>query len=128
MTTELTLLALSAALGFVHILASSHSGALQRGYWWSAGPRDDAKPLTGLSGRLERALRNYLETFPLFAAAILIAHAADRHDWLTLWGAQFYFWGRVFYLPLYVLGVPLIRSLAWNVASAGIILVLVALI
>ncbi|WP_156795501.1 hypothetical protein [Bradyrhizobium icense] len=29
--------------------------------------------MTGLAGRLDFALRNFIETFPLFAAAVLIA-------------------------------------------------------
>jgi uncharacterized MAPEG superfamily protein len=35
-------------------------------------PRDAAvPPLTGVAGRVDRALRNLLETFPFFAAAAL---------------------------------------------------------
>jgi len=30
--------------------------------------------------RLERALRNFAETFPLFAAAVLVAGIANRHS------------------------------------------------
>ena len=81
----------------------------------------------GLAGRLERALTNFLETFPLFAAAVLMAQAIGVHNWMTEWGAQLYFWGRVLYLPLYAFGVVLVRSLVWNVATAGIILILLAL-
>ena len=128
MTTELTLLALSVGLGFVHIVAASHSASFQRGYRWSASARDESvEPLHGVAGRLERALSNYLETFPLFAAVVLAAAAAGRHDALTAWGAQLYFWGRVAYLPLYAAGIPLVRSLVWNVATAGILLLVVAL-
>lgn len=79
-------------------------------------------------GRPAGALQNFLETFPLFAAAILIAHAAGRHDWMTVWGAQLYFWGRLIYLPLYAFGVPWVRSLAWSVATLGIILILLSLV
>ena len=82
-----------------------------------------------VAGRLERALRNYGETFPLFAAAVLIAHVAGRHDWMTEWGVQLYFWGRVAYLASAMrAGVSLVRSLVWNVATAGILLVLLALV
>jgi uncharacterized MAPEG superfamily protein len=129
MTTEFTLLALSVGLGFVHIVAASHSASLQRGYRWSASARDEpVEPLRGVAGRLERALRNFLETFPLFAAVVLAADAMGRHDALTALGAQLYLWGRVAYLPLYAAGIPLVRSLAWNVATAGILLFLVALL
>ena len=128
MTIELTLLALSVGLGFVHIVAASHSVSLQRGYRWSASARDEpVEPLHGVAGRLDRALRNFLETFPLFAAVVLAADAMGRHNALTALGAHLYFWGRVAYLPLYAAGVPLVRSLAWNVAAAGILVFLVAL-
>lgn len=129
MTIELAILALSVGLGLVHIVAASHSASLQRGYRWSASSRDEpVEPLHGVAGRLDRALRNFLESFPLFAAVVLSAHAAGRHSALTEWGAQLYLWGRVAYLPLYAAGVPLVRSLAWNVATAGILLFLVALL
>jgi uncharacterized MAPEG superfamily protein len=84
--------------------------------------------LTGIAGRLERALQNFLETFPLFAAAVLMAHFAGRHGWMTEWGAQLYFWARVAYVAFYAAGVFLVRSLVWNIATGGIVLVLVSLI
>src|SRR5262245_8056473 len=104
----------SVLLGFVHIIASSHAKSLQRGYRWTASARDEQLPrLTGVAGRLERALSNYLETFPLFAALVLGAEVAGVHTSLTKWGALLYLGARVFYLPLYALGIPLIRSLVW---------------
>ena len=128
MTVELRLLAFSVGLGFVHIVVASHAASLQRGYRWSASSRDErVDPLQGVAGRLDRALRNFLETFPLFAAVVLAADAVGRHNALTEWGAQLYFWGRVVYLPLYAAGIPLVRSLVWNVAAVGILLSLVAL-
>ena len=82
--------------------------------------------MTGFAGRLERALRNFLETFSLFATAVLVAHVVNAHNWMTEWGAQLFFWARVIYVGLYASGVWLIRSLVWNVATAGIILILLA--
>jgi len=129
MTIELKMLALSIVLGLVQIVLASHAASLQRGYRWTATSRDaPMPPLAGVAGRLERALRNFGETFPLFAAAVLIAHVAGRHGWMTEWGVQLYFWGRVAYLALYAGGVFLVRSLVWNVATAGILLVLLALV
>ena len=79
-----------------------------------------------MAGRLERALRNFGETFALFAAAVLVAHVTGTHDALTEWGARLYFWGRLAYVLIYAAGVPLIRSLVWNVATIGIALVVAA--
>jgi len=123
------MLALSVVLGLVQIVLASHAASLQRGYMWTATARDaPVAPLAGVAGRLERALRNFGESFPLFAAAVLIAHAAGRHDWMTEWGVQLYFWGRIAYLALYAGGVFLVRSLIWNVATAGIVLLLLGLV
>jgi uncharacterized MAPEG superfamily protein len=73
MTIELQMLVLSAVLGLVQIVLSSHSASRQHGYRWAAGSRDEiVPPLQGVAGRLERALRNFAETFPLFAAAVLV--------------------------------------------------------
>ena len=88
------MLALAVVLGLVQIVAASHSASLQRGYRWTASPRDEpTPPLRGVAGRLDRALRNFLETFPLFAAVVLAAHVSETHNALTEWGARLYLWG-----------------------------------
>lgn len=127
MSLELQMLGYSALLGFVQIILASHTASFQRGYSWTAGSREETvAPLTGSANRFARALANFLETFPLFAALVLAAHVASREGSLTFWGVQLYFWARLAYIPLY--GVRVVRSLAWNVAAAGIILVAVALL
>jgi uncharacterized MAPEG superfamily protein len=129
MTLEFKMLALSIALGLVQIVLASHAASLQRGYVWTASSRDEGVPaLTGVAGRLARALQNFVETFPLFAAAVLIAHVAATHSWMTEWGVHLYFWGRVIYLALYAAGVFLLRSLVWNIATLGIVLILLSLV
>ena len=128
MTVELKMLTLSVVLGIVQIVAASHAASLQRGYRWAASPRDEkVPPLMGVAGRLDRALRNFLETFPLFAAVVLAAQLSDTHNALTGLGAQLYFWGRLAYVVLYAAGIPLIRSLVWNIATVGILLLVAAL-
>ena len=129
MSVELRMLTLSVVLGIVQIIAASHAASLQRGYRWTASPRDEkVDPLHGVAGRLDRALHNFVETFALFTAVVLVAHVTDTHDALTEWGARLYFWGRVAYVLLYAAGVPLLRSLVWNVATVGIVLIIAALL
>jgi|GEM_PF-25973 len=128
LTVELKLLGASSLLGLAQIIAASHAASLQRGYRWTGSARDEpVPPLTGIAGRLQRSQVNFLESFPLFAALLLADHLAGRNGALTLWGAHLYFWGRLAYVPLYVSGIPIIRSLAWNVAAVGILLLAVAL-
>jgi uncharacterized MAPEG superfamily protein len=123
MTIELVLLAASTVLGVLHIIIASHLQSWQRGYRWTASSREHSvAPLTGVAGRAERALRNYLETFPFFAAAILVGAVTNTHSWLTVLGAHFYFWGRIVYAILYLADLPLARSLVWNIPTIGILM------
>jgi len=128
MTTELCMLVWSAVLGLVQIALAATCSVGQRGLGWAASARDEVKPpLGGMGGRLDRARANFLETFPLFAAAVLAAHLLQRHDNLTVLGAQLYFWARLAYVPAYAAGIPYLRTLIWAVSIVGIVLVLAAL-
>ena len=127
MSFELAMLAAGCVLCLVQIIISSHAASLQRGYRWTASSRDaEVPPLTGVAGRIERAFRNFLETFPVFVAAVLLVHVLRRESALSEWGAGLYFSARLVYLLLYAAGVPLLRSLIWNVAFVGIVLLLLA--
>ena len=55
-----------------------------------------------------------------------MANTLGKHSQISVWGAQLYFWGRVAYVPLYAAGIPVIRTLIWTAATAGIIMVLLA--
>ncbi len=127
MTTELCILAWSILLGFVHLFAGSGAVAAQNGMKWAAGPRDEQPEPTRIAARLQRANRNFLETFPYFAVAVLIVHALGRESSTTALGAEIYLAGRVLYLPLYAAGTPMVRTLAWGASLVGIFMVLSAL-
>ena len=127
MTTELSLLAWSVVLGLVHAVATGQFTTLQHGMSYGLSPRDEQKPVTGIGARVQRAFANYMQTFPFFAAAVLIAHVAGRHSWLTVVGAQLYFWARLAYVPLYAAGIPVVRTVAFLIALLGIVLILFAL-
>jgi uncharacterized MAPEG superfamily protein len=127
MTYELTILVWAIVLGFVQLILSSHASLTVRGVAWAAGPRDTpGVTLTGIPGRLERAFKNFLETFPFFAAAILICHVTNTHGEATLWGARIYLLARILYVPAYVVSVPTLRSALWFVSVAGMFMVLFA--
>lgn len=128
MTTELKFLLASVCLGLIQLIAASHLISWQRGYRWTASDREAAvPPLRGLANRVDQACTNFLETFPIFLAVVLIAHVAGRDSGLTLIGAHLYFWGRIGYLLAAVAGFSLLRSiLFWNTAFTGILLFIVA--
>ena len=107
--------------------AASHAMSLQRGYRWTASARDEpVPPATGLAGRLERASRNFTETFAFFAAGIFLVHATSAESAATGWAAWTYVVARAAYLIAYGSGVFLVRSLIWNVATLAILALLFA--
>ncbi|HEY8683941.1 MAG TPA: MAPEG family protein [Rhodanobacter sp.] len=128
MTIEMSLLAWSVVLGLLQIAIAATCSVGQRGLGWTAGARDGlVPPLTGIGGRLDRARANFLETFPLFLAVVLAAHLLQRHDSMTVLGAQLYFWARLVFVPVYAAGIPYLRTLVWVVSIVGIVLLLAAL-
>ena len=127
MTTEMTMLAWAIVLGLIHAVATGQVVTAQHGIAYGLGPRDEQRPLGLKAARLQRAFANYLQSFPFFAAAVLIAQATGRHSWLTVWGADLFFWARLVYVPLYVFGVSGVRSVAFGVGFVGTAMILVAL-
>jgi uncharacterized MAPEG superfamily protein len=125
MTTELIVLAWGCVLALVHIMAAAQVKTRQYGSKWNVGPRDEELPPPGpMVGRLSRAQANFFETFPLMIAAVLIVSVGALRNETTALGAWLWLGGRIAYLPLYALGIPYLRSLAWGVATAGIVMVL----
>jgi uncharacterized MAPEG superfamily protein len=126
---EIALLAFSVCFLGLQVVLAAQLANQQYGLRWAASPRDEEAPPPGvLLGRVRRALANMLETFPLFAAAVLAVAVTHRLNAWSLVGAHLYFWARLAYLPLYAAGVPLVRSLVWNVAFLGVFMVLWQLI
>ena len=130
MTAELKLLVASVVLGLVHLIASSYLISWQRGYRSTASSREEeVPPLRGVVNRVDQAMTNFLETFPLFAALVFVARVTGHHSMLTVLGAHFYFWGRLGYLLAAAAGFSLVRSvLCWNIALIGILFFVVALL
>ncbi len=127
MSFELVVLAAASLWGFLQLVAAAQAANAQYGLRWAASPRDLEMPaLKPIPGRIDRNFRNYMETFPFFAAAVLAAQATGVHNELTHWGSLAYLGGRIAYTALYICGIPLIRSLFWNIAAFGMLAVLAA--
>ena len=117
-------LVFSVLLLFVHILLQSGAASLEFGGDYNAGPRDEGlKPKGVFAGRAERALRNYLETYPALIA-LVVFHAMNGLIKFESLGFSIWFAARVLYIPLYLFGVPYLRSLAWLASIFGLGLVL----
>jgi uncharacterized MAPEG superfamily protein len=128
MTVELKMLLWSVALTFVQMLIASMGANHQIGTAVLAGNRERLPELTGWAGRAQRAHRNMLENLPLFIALVLVAQLASRSNATTALGAELFFWGRLAQAVIYIAGVPWLRTLAWIVSVAGLVLIFAQLV
>lgn len=123
--TELVVLALSVVLLLAQIMIQAMTMTAEVGLDYNASARDEPRPARGLvAGRAERALRNLLETYPAFVALALLLAIAGRTGGLGAVGAWLWLGARLVYVPLYLYGVPYLRSAAWGAALVGLCLML----
>lgn len=59
---------------------------------------------------------------------LLLEAQGQAGGWLSEAGAVLYLGGRILFLPLYAFGVPWIRTFSWNAATAGLVMVMVAIL
>ena len=127
MTGDLWALVAAMLLAVVQLTLSSVLTLRQLGGVWVAGPRDQPREVTGLSGRFVRAHRNLLEIFPQFVAALFLVHAADAVGSLSTIGAWLFVIARLLYVPAYAFGPVGLRPICWLAAQAGIFVIMVDL-
>ena len=128
MSSELNILALY-GLYTALILLLQVTGAMgQLGMGYLLSSRDEHRTLTGITGRLDRALVNAVTAMALFAPAILILAVKEEFSATTLTAAQAFLIARILYVPAYALKLTGVRTLLWLVGfAASVVLYLVAL-
>ena len=126
-TAELTVLGWSFVLFLAHLMVQATAALKDQGAAFNAGPRDDPPPLGAVAGRARRTFDNFKETYPVFIALALGLAVTGRSGGLAAEGAWIWLGARIVYIPLYLLGVPYLRSLAWGVAALGLVLMAVRL-
>lgn len=128
MKPEITLLAWSAVLAIVHMLATVQALVNQKGLAVAFGNRENLAELAGWGGRAQRANANMAQNLVVFAAVVLAAVTVGKTNDMTLLGAQLFFWGRVAYAVCYLGGIPYLRTGSWLVSIVGIALILIQLL
>ena len=125
MPIELKILALGALLLFVHIFTATRFKTAQYGRKWNVGARDhDLPEPNAMTGQTMRAQANYMETFPIAIVALLGVVIAGRTGPTTALGGWIWLGARVVYLPLYALGIPVVRSIVWTISVIGLAIVI----
>ena len=124
MPIELQLLVWTAVLALIQMLVAVLGAHSQVGLPTLAGNRENMPALTGWALRATRAHLNLLESIVVFAILVLVAHATGQLNETTALGAHLFFWGRLAYAIIYVLGVPWVRTLVWGVSFVGLLVIL----
>lgn len=127
LTTELTVLGWSFVLFLAHMMVQATTALKDQGAAFNAGPRDDPPPLGKIAGRAKRTFDNFKESYPIFIALALALAITGRSGGMAATGAWIWLGARIAYIPLYVYGVPYVRSLAFGVAAVGLVMMAVRL-
>jgi len=122
---ELVCLELAVVLWFAHVVAQAVFAGPALGVDYLSSARDAKPAPKGVYyPRASRALGNYVENFAPFAATAL-ALFFTHHP--SGWGAPIWIVARIVYLPLYLGGVPKLRTLAWVASIVGLLMMLAQL-
>jgi len=123
MSPDLKYLLLSAILCFVQMLIAATGATQQVGLPALAGNREGLPEIVGWAGRARRAHRNMVENLVLFSALVLIAAVAGKANAMTAMGAMIFFWARLAYAVIYLIGIPWVRTLVWFVSVIGMAMI-----
>ena len=87
------------------------------------GNRDNVPHVSPLAFRADQTAQNTLEGFILFAPLVITAHVAGLSNAQTELGAAVFFWARVAYIPVYLIGIAYLRTAIWlvSIVSMGMI-------
>lgn len=119
----LPLIGLSVLILVVHVTLQALIATKELGREWNASARDDDRKPTGkLAGRAERASANFRETYPAFIALAFGVIMAGDPSGIALIGAWLWLVCRIIYIPLYLMGIPYVRSLVWVGSMIGLLL------
>ncbi len=121
MARELVVLLWSALLALLYIIVQAQLMRRQVGYGQENANRDHDPEPNVLAARANRALRNFLETYPVFIALVVVAVLSSRSGSLTVGGAWLWFGARLVYLPAYLAGIGFYRSAIWSVSILGLL-------
>jgi len=120
--SEVLCLELSVILWIVQVLAQAATARAEFGDAYLLGPRDEQREPKGvMCGRARRALTNYTENLVPFVA-LDVALIATQHTGGL--GPTIWILARIVHFPLYLSGIPYLRTAAWAVSIIGLLMML----
>ena len=123
MSPDLKYLLFSVILTFVQVVISAALANQVVGLPTLAGNREGLGELPGMAGRAKRAHLNMVENLVLFAALVLIAAVGGKANAMTAMGAMIFFWARLGYAIVYLIGIPWLRTVLWAASVVGMAII-----
>jgi len=131
MTKTLMIVAELAVINWALIVAA----ALIKGKAWkpagmkaTLGNREEPAEAHGFPARTERAAKNMLENMVLFTALALVASVGGVTDPQVELGARIFYWARLAYIPIYMVGIPVARTAVWTISVIGMGMIFAAIV
>lgn len=124
MTIDASLLVLSVLVFVAMIVVQGVFSNLEHPPKVLLGARDGMADKNTLTQRAKRANQNMIEALLIHVPLVLIAIVTERTNEMTALGGWLFVIGRASYAPIYWLGLPIIRTVAWLAGIAGSALVL----
>ena len=115
MTTELTYLTLVTTLTALMWIPYILNMIMVRGLLDAVGYPEDPAPLSPWAASMKAAHANAVENLAVFAALVLIAHAAGVSNAATAMACQVYLWTRIVHLLSYTARIPWVRTISFVV-------------
>jgi uncharacterized MAPEG superfamily protein len=129
MTTETLIIVLTFVLALVHYLLPPVFLMPGNGLLALAGARDNlVRPESPIYERACRAQTNFKETLPWAIGLLTLVQVTGDANAATATGGWLYFYARVAYLPLYLSGVPWLRTFMWLASIGGLCMVVLQLL
>ncbi|MEX2517832.1 MAG: MAPEG family protein [Paracoccaceae bacterium] len=126
MTPELTALSLAALLQAIQFALMAVPANMQLGPDKTMGPRDEPLALSGVAGRMKRAMDNHFEGLILFTIAVVAVTLGGGGSGFTAVCAWAYLLARIAYIPCYAFGLAPWRSIVWFIGFLATAAMLVA--
>ncbi len=92
------------------------------------GNRDNPPALSVTAARLERAKDNMREALPVFLGIALLLVARHAETASAQFGGMVFLIARVAYVPAYLSGIVMLRSVMWLAANLGVLIMAAALL
>ncbi len=128
MTPELTALALAGLLQVVQLNLFAIPANRELGTGYTSSPRDTppSRPLSTLTGRLQRAMNNHFEALTLFTIAVVVVTLGNQSTPVTQYAAWVFLAARILYIPAYAFGWRPWRSAIWGIGFLATLTMIVA--